>query len=99
MTVVVHAANIQDRDGAKLVLEKMRGKFPWLTLLWAEGGYAGKLIEWVQDACGKSSNEATTFKDSSCFRDEGSWSEPSLGSVVADGSAKTTRSRPNQAKP
>lgn len=52
LVVVVHAANIQDRDGAKLVLEKTRGKFPRLALIWADGGYAGKLIEWVKDACG-----------------------------------------------
>jgi len=52
LTVVVHAASIQDRDGAKLVLEKARGKFPRLALLWADGGYAGKLIEWVQETCG-----------------------------------------------
>ena len=52
LTVVVHAANIQDRDGAKLVLEKTRGKFLRLTLVWADGGYAGKLIEWVQETCG-----------------------------------------------
>jgi putative transposase len=52
LTVVVHAANIQDRDGAKLVLEKARGKFLRLALIWADGGYAGKLIEWVQQSCG-----------------------------------------------
>lgn len=52
LTVVVHAASIQDRDGAKLVLEKARGKFPRLALIWADGGYADKLIEWVQETCG-----------------------------------------------
>lgn len=52
LTVVVHAANIQDRDGAKLVVEKAQGKFPRLALIWADGGYAGKLIEWVKETCG-----------------------------------------------
>jgi len=52
LTVVVHAANIQDRDGAKLVLEKARGKFLRLALVWADGGYAGKLSEWVKETCG-----------------------------------------------
>jgi putative transposase len=52
LVAVVHAANVQDRDGAKLVLDKARGKFLRLTLIWADGGYAGKLIEWVKDACG-----------------------------------------------
>jgi putative transposase len=46
LAVVVHAANIQDRDGAMLVLEKLRGLFPRLSLIWADGGYAGKLIDW-----------------------------------------------------
>lgn len=48
LAVVVHAANIQDRDGAKLVLEKIKGKFNRLLLICADGGYAGKLIEWVK---------------------------------------------------
>lgn len=45
--VVVHAADIQDRDGAKLVLRKIRGLFPRLKIIWADGGYAGKLIGWA----------------------------------------------------
>ena len=46
---VVHGANIQDRDGAKLVLEKCKSKYPALKRIWADGGYAGKLIEWVEE--------------------------------------------------
>jgi len=30
MPVVVHSAAIQDRDGAGLVLDKIRRRFPWL---------------------------------------------------------------------
>jgi transposase len=37
--VVVHSAAIQDRDGAGLVLNMIRGRFPWLELIWADGGY------------------------------------------------------------
>lgn len=47
LAVVVHTADIQDRDGAKLVLKRLRGLFPRLQLIWADGGYAGKLIEWT----------------------------------------------------
>jgi putative transposase len=50
--VVVHAANIQDRDGAKLLLQKVKGCFPRIQLVWADGGYAGKLVQWVADICG-----------------------------------------------
>ena len=51
LLVVVHSAGIQDRDGAKLLLEKAKGMFPRLKLIWADGGYAGKLVEWVKTVC------------------------------------------------
>lgn len=47
MAVVVHTADIQDRDGAKLVLKKLRHKYPRLHIIYADGGYAGKLVEYV----------------------------------------------------
>jgi putative transposase len=47
LVVVVHCAGIQDRDGAKLVMEKLVGTFPRLRLIWADGGYAGKLVAWA----------------------------------------------------
>jgi len=49
IAVVVHAADIQDRDGAKLVLRKLAGRFSRLSLIWADGGYTGKLIEWAAE--------------------------------------------------
>jgi putative transposase len=52
LVVVVHAAGIQDRDGARLVLEQAKSRFPTLQLIWADGGYAGQLIAWVQETCG-----------------------------------------------
>ena len=39
MRVVVHSAAIQHRDGAGLVFDKIRRRFPWLELIWADGGY------------------------------------------------------------
>jgi putative transposase len=44
---MVHAAGIQDRDGAKEVLTALVARFPGLQLIWADGGYAGKLVVWV----------------------------------------------------
>ena len=41
LAVVVHPADIQDRDGAKLVLSKLLGRFPRLKLVWADGAYTG----------------------------------------------------------
>jgi putative transposase len=52
LCVVVHAANLQNRDGAKLVFARARQKYPGVRLVWAEGGYAGKLIGWLQQGCG-----------------------------------------------
>ena len=50
LEVVVHAANIQDRDGAKLVLTKLASATQeHLRRLWADGGYAGALIDWVHE--------------------------------------------------
>lgn len=50
--VMVHGANVQDRDGARLVFEAVRASFSRLRLIWADGGYAGQLVEWVDSCCG-----------------------------------------------
>lgn len=47
---VVHPADLQDRDGAKLVFEKLEDRFPRLQKIWADGAYAGKFVEWAKDA-------------------------------------------------
>jgi putative transposase len=52
LIVVVHTANIQDRDGAKLVLEQVKDAFPRLKLIWADAGYSGQLVNWVNSVCG-----------------------------------------------
>jgi putative transposase len=51
LTVVVLAANIQDRDGAKVVAQRARRNLPRVRVLWADGGYAGKLVDWFVDTC------------------------------------------------
>ena len=48
LMVIVHAADIQDRDGARLVLARVKEALPSLRLIWADGGYAGQLIDWVE---------------------------------------------------
>ena len=47
LAVVVHPADIQDRDGAKLMLSKLLGLFPRLKLVWADSAYAGQLVDWA----------------------------------------------------
>jgi putative transposase len=46
--VIVHAASLQDRDGARLVLCKFKSLFPTLKVVFADGGYSGKLVQWVE---------------------------------------------------
>ena len=52
MRVCVHAANIQERDGAKLLLQALPRPSSW-QLMWADSGYGGEpFAQWVQDNCG-----------------------------------------------
>lgn len=51
LSVKVLAANIQDRDGAKRLLDEVKERMPRLYLIWADGGYRGKLITWVATTC------------------------------------------------
>ena len=50
LAVMVHAANVQDRDGARLVLALIRKRFARLKVIWADGGYAGELVNWARRA-------------------------------------------------
>jgi putative transposase len=52
LAVVVTPATTQDRDGAKAVLLNVRGLLPRLRVVFADGGYAGKLVGWVKHTCG-----------------------------------------------
>jgi putative transposase len=52
LMVVVHAASIHDRDGAKLVFDKIGNLFPKLHLIWADAAYASSLVDWVRHFIG-----------------------------------------------
>lgn len=43
--VLIHGADVQDRDGAPDVLKAIRRRFPWLRHIFADGGYAGKKLK------------------------------------------------------
>jgi len=43
--ILVHGADIQDRDGAVDVLTALRQRFPWLRHIFADGGYAGDKLK------------------------------------------------------
>jgi putative transposase len=50
LSVVVHIASIQERAGAKLLLQRVKEKgFKRLKLIWADGGYHGQpMRDWVR---------------------------------------------------
>jgi len=47
LAIVIHNANLQDRDGAKLVMKELQYKYPLLKKILADGGYRGTLVEWT----------------------------------------------------
>ena len=49
LEVRVHAADVQDRDGAKLVLEPLKEKHWRLKKIWADANYRGELVEWLRN--------------------------------------------------
>jgi putative transposase len=54
LVVLVHKASIQERDGAKSLLQRAKAKgFQYLRLIWADGGYDGQpMIDWVFNLAG-----------------------------------------------
>lgn len=48
----VHSAAIQDRDGAKLLIKSAEATLATVEKIYADGGYAGKLVEWVRKEYG-----------------------------------------------
>lgn len=49
LCVVVTAASVQDRDGARPLLNRLADACGRVRLVWADGGYAGKLLDWARD--------------------------------------------------
>jgi transposase len=48
LAVIVHSAGIQDRTGARAVLIRLFRLIPNIRKVFADGGYAGKLIDWTR---------------------------------------------------
>jgi transposase len=66
--MIVHPANIQDRDGAPDLLASVSSLYPWLRHVFADGGYAGDKLKGALAALGnwtieivKRSNAAKGF--------------------------------------
>jgi transposase len=43
--LMVHSADIQDRDGAPDLLKSIKNRWPWLLHVFADGGYAGDKLK------------------------------------------------------
>ena len=55
LQALVHAADVADRDGGRLLLETflpVQGQFPRLRHLWVDVGYQGKFVDWVKQTVG-----------------------------------------------
>jgi hypothetical protein len=45
MHALVHAADVQDRDGGVVVMATLFGLYPFLLKLYADGGYQGPVFQ------------------------------------------------------
>ena len=53
LVVVVHAADTQASEGAKLVLGKAPGRFPRLKLIWVDQGDKAHFVAWAEAIGGR----------------------------------------------
>src|SRR5580700_507263 len=86
LSVVVHAADVQDRDSAAAVLRQARRSFPFIERIYADGGYQGPIMAKTVAKTGpwrlETSNAAISIALSFC-PSAGSSNGPSLGSATA----------------
>ena len=47
LVVMVTAASVQDRDGACRLLSVLQERFSTIRMVWADGGYGGRLVIWA----------------------------------------------------
>jgi putative transposase len=47
LVVLVTAASTQDRDAGRALLWRLRASYRGIRLVWADGGYAGRLVAWA----------------------------------------------------
>jgi transposase len=62
--LVIHAADVQDRDGAPAVLKSILKRWPWLRHIFADGGYAGPKLKGALQKVGKFTLEIIKRSDS-----------------------------------
>jgi len=71
LVVLVHPANVQDRDGARMLFERLwenRFDFPRLKTFFADGGYAGQLLDWLHKTTKRWSIQIVKRTDPHAFK-------------------------------
>ena len=69
LSIFIHEANIQDREGAKDVLKLLKYKYPRLQKILADQGYTGdELANWVKEKCGWDLEVVKKLKGESSFQ-------------------------------
>jgi len=64
MQAVIHAADVQDRDGGLLLMGSLFGLYPFLLKLYADSGYQGaKFKDGLNEACQQISLEIVKRRD------------------------------------
>lgn len=101
--LVVHRADVQDRDGAPWLIASIRHSHPWLRHVFADGGYAGKKLASALAASAsgrsRSSNVAIKPRASSFCRAAGWSSVASPGSAAAAVWPRTSKRPSHPPKP
>ncbi|MFG2525137.1 transposase [Streptomyces sp. NPDC048527] len=49
LVVLVTSASVQDRDAGLPLLEQLRRLHRKITLVWADGGYSGRLVDFARE--------------------------------------------------
>jgi len=68
MQAIVHAADIQDRDGGVLLMASLFGLFPFLLKLYADSGYQGPKFQYgLSRVCQRANVEIAKRSDTGRF--------------------------------
>jgi transposase len=68
MQAIVHAADVQDRDGGVLLMATLFGLYPFLLKLYADAGYQGpKFQRGLRRVCGRINIEIVKRADTGKF--------------------------------
>ncbi len=103
MHAIVHAADVQDRDGGALLMASLFGAFPFLIKLYADGGYQGPEFQSAikripRASTSRSSSDRVKPQASSRCPNAGSSNAHSLGSAAADDWPRTGMPQPQGAR-